>query len=377
MKFTKLQKIYNIPVSEPVISKQEVKYVLDCLKSNWISSRGKYIRKFETHIKTLVKSKYALAVTNGTVAIELALKALGIQTGDEVIIPNLTFGATINAVINSGGVPVVLDIDKNNWTMKISDVKKKITNKTRFIIPVHLYGHPVDMKNLMKVLRNKNIKVIEDSAEALGSKIENKHVGVFGDVGTFSFYGNKLITTGEGGMIVTNKKYIYQRLKILRDHGMSIKKKYYHSMIGTNARMTNIQAAIGCAQMERFKYFYNKRKENFKLYTKILKKNKIIQFQKVEDWATSSYWLYTMLINNINLKNKITKNLKDIGIDTRPLFIPLNNIKIYNRYIKNRDENFPNSDYVNLHGISLPSSASLTNKEVTNICLEIIKIIKK
>ena len=373
MRLTKIQKKYCIPVSEPSIASEETRNVLECLKSNWISSQGKYIKKFENLFKIYTKSKYALVVSNGTVAIELALKALRLEINDEVIVPNLTFAATINSVINAGGKPVLVDVEKDTWNMKISDVIKKISKKTKFIIPVHLYGNPVDMIKLKKICNKKKIQIIEDCAEALGSKIGNKHVGNFGEIGTFSFYGNKLITTGEGGMLIFKNRSTYLRAKLIRDHGMSITKKYYHSEVGSNFRMTNIQAAIGCAQMQKIDKFLLKRKRIHKIYYETLKSNRLFIFQKIKKNFESSFWLFTILIKNKKKKITLTEKLRKLGIDTRPLFTPLSKMKVYKKYTKNFEEKFDNSEHVSSQGISFPSSVNLTQAEVYLIC----KLIKR
>ena len=365
-----------IPISEPVLLGNEKKYVLDCLDSNWISSQGKYINIFEEHVKKLTGARYALAVSNGTVALQLALKTLGINKNDEVIVPNLTFAATVNSVINVGARPVIVDVDINNWTMSLKEVRKKITKNTKAIMPVHLYGHPVDMNSLTKICKSKGIKIIEDCAEALGAYYKGKHVGIFSDIGTFSFYGNKLITTGEGGMLIFKNKKNYNIAKILRDHGMSDKKRYYHTMIGSNYRMTNLQAAVGCGQMEKFKELYSKRKLLFERYLFNLKDMTSLTFQKIEKWARSSYWLYTILIRKKKDRNKLIKYLQIKKIQTRPLFIPINKMKIYKNYVKNFKEKFLCSEIISNSGISLPSSGSLTVKQVDLVCNKIKEFYK-
>jgi perosamine synthetase len=366
----------TIPISEPVMSGNEKKYVLDCIDSNWISSQGKYLNIFEEHVKKLTGARYALAVSNGTVALQLALKTLGISKNDEVIVPNLTFAATVNSVINVGARPVIVDVDINNWTISLREVRKKITKNTKAIMPVHLYGHPVDMNSLIKICKSKGIKIIEDCAEALGAYYKGKHVGIFGDIGTFSFYGNKLITTGEGGMLIFKNKKNYNIAKILRDHGMSDKKRYYHTMIGSNYRMTNLQAAVGCGQMENFKKLYFRRKLLFERYFFNLKNITSIKFQKIEKWAQSSYWLYTILVRKKKERNKLIKYLQIEKIQTRPLFIPIHKMKIYKNYVKNFRENFLCSEIISNFGISLPSSSSLTLKKVDLICNKIKEFYK-
>jgi perosamine synthetase len=241
---------------------------LDCLKTGWISSIGKYVSLFEKKFSQYVKSKNAVAVSSGTTALHLAIVALGIEKGDEVIIPSFTFVAPLNAILYSGATPVLVDINKDNLCIDESKLLKAITKKTKAIIIVHIYGFPLNMKNIKKIAKKYNLLIIEDCAEALGSKIYNKHVGTFGDAGTFSFFGNKTVSTGEGGMIIFKESKNAQKAISLRGHAMSLKEKYWHDDIGYNYRLTNIQAAIGLAQMERIKLFVNKKIWIAKIYRK-------------------------------------------------------------------------------------------------------------
>ena len=246
---------YKIPVAVPSLGKKEKKFVLDCLDTNWISSQGKYVQTFEKNFKKRFKTNYALAVSSGTAALQLGILSLGIKKGDEVIVPNLTFAASINTIIHSGATPIIVDINSENWTIDIDQVKKNITKKTKAIMAVHLYGHSADMDELKRICNRNKIFLIADCAESLGATYKKKEKNTLGDIGAFSFFGNKMITTGEGGMVLFKKKSHYEKAKILRDHGMSKTKKYYHVEVGFNLRMTNIQAAIGVAQLSSFKKF--------------------------------------------------------------------------------------------------------------------------
>ncbi|EFG9803382.1 GDP-perosamine synthase RfbE/PerA, partial [Escherichia coli] len=239
------------PVYQPSLTGKEKEYVNECLDSTWISSKGNYIQKFENKFAEQNHVQYATTVSNGTVALHLALLALGISEGDEVIVPTLTYIASVNAIKYTGATPIFVDSDNETWQMSVSDIEQKITNKTKAIMCVHLYGHPCDMEQIVELAKSRNLFVIEDCAEAFGSKYKGKYVGTFGDISTFSFFGNKTITTGEGGMVVTNDKTLYDRCLHFKGQGLAVHRQYWHDVIGYNYRMTNICAAIGLAQLEQ------------------------------------------------------------------------------------------------------------------------------
>ena len=259
-----------IPVSEPDISGNEKKYVLDCIETGWISSLGSYVTDFEEKFSRYCGAKHGVAVNNGTSALHLALAACGIGKGDEVIIPDMTFIATANVIAYLGGTPVFVDAEPRTWNIDVTKIKSKITKKTKAIMPVHLYGHPCDMDPLRELAEENGLLIIEDAAEAHGAEYKGKKVGALGTVGCFSFYGNKVITTGEGGMCVTNDEELAERMRLLKDHGMSAKKRYWHTVTGFNFRMTNIQAAIGVAQLEKIDQFIATKRVNAALYNKLL-----------------------------------------------------------------------------------------------------------
>ncbi|MDI6737846.1 MAG: DegT/DnrJ/EryC1/StrS family aminotransferase, partial [Nanoarchaeota archaeon] len=247
-----------IPVCEPCMAGKELEYVSDCIKTNWISSNGRYITQFEDSFSRYCGTKYGIGCSNGTVALHLALAAIGIGPGDEVIIPDFTMIATANAVAYCGATPIPVDSEPRTWNMDVRQIKEKITSKTKAIMPVHIYGHPVDMDPLLKLAKEHNLLVIEDAAEAHGALYKNRKTGSLGDAACFSFYANKLITTGEGGMVVTNNEQIAEKARLLRNHAFG-KPRFVHNEIGFNYRMTNIQAAIGCAQMEKIDEFVDAR----------------------------------------------------------------------------------------------------------------------
>ena len=323
--------------------------------------------------KRLFNYKYAISVNNGTSALHLAVMALDIKKGDEVIVPSLTYVATANAVSYVGAKAVLADVNLNDWQISINSIKKKITKKTKAIILVHLYGQACDLYPIIKLAKKNKIKIIEDCAEALGSKYNNNFVGSFGDVSTFSFYGNKTITTGEGGMVVCKNRKIYEKILKLKSQGLNLKSKNYydHVIVGYNYRMTNICAAIGLAQLNKLNFIIKKKIDIFKKYKKILSKHSIkLHEQNINTRHT--FWLVNILCKNIEQKKKLTFFLKEKSIETRPIFTPMNKLKMYNS-----DKNFQNSEIISNVGISLPSYPSLKSNEIKYICHQIIKFFKK
>ena len=250
-----------IPVYQPSLTGNEKKYVNECLDTSWISAKGKFVEQFETAFAKYIGADHAITVANGTVALHLALIALGIGRGDEVIVPTLTYVASVNAIAYTEATPVFVDSLKSNWQVDPDDIERKITEKTKAIMVVHLYGHPCDMERIMAIAKKHDLFVVEDCAEGFGSYFAGQHVGTFGDISTFSFYGNKTITTGEGGMVVTNDETLYARATHLKDQGMAKFRQYWHDVIGYNYRMTNICAAIGLAQLEQAEKFLRQKRD--------------------------------------------------------------------------------------------------------------------
>jgi len=362
-----------IPVSEPTITEKEIEYVMQAVKSGWVSSLGEYINKFEDGFAKFVGTKYALTVANGTVGLHLALVSLGIKEGDEVIIPDLTFIATANAVKYTGAKPVFADIDIETWCISVEDIERKITRRTKAIIPVHLYGHPADMNPIMEIAKKYNLYIIEDCAEAHGAEYKGKKVGSIGHCGVFSFYGNKIITTGEGGMITTNDEKLYEKAKYLRDHAMSKEKRYWHTEIGYNYRMTNIQAALGLAQLERINEIIQKKRQVFEWYKEGLKDLEGIKLNPEKEWAKNVYWMVCLVNENFDEEKRkdFMKKLKEKGIDTRPFFYPCSMMPMYKKdgFIN------PASYKIYKKGINLPSSYNLTFDDVSYICRTIKEFI--
>ncbi len=361
-----------IPISEPSITDKEISYVLDAVKSGWVSSLGPYINEFENKFAEFVGTKYALTAANGTVALHLSLVSLGIKSGDEVIVPDLTFIATANAVTYIGAKPVFADVNPNTWCIDPEDIRKKITSKTKAIIPVHLYGHPADMDAINEIAKQYGLYVIEDAAEAHGAEYKGKKVGCLGSCGVFSFYGNKIITTGEGGMITTNDDKLYEKAKYLRDHAMSKEKRYWHTEVGYNYRITNIQAALGLAQLERIDELISKKIQIFKWYKQYLEGVEGIKLNPQKNWAKNVYWMICLLLEDDSkiTRDELMAKLKEKGIDTRPFFYPITQMPVY--YEKKTNSA---AYYISKRGLNLPSSVNLVEKDIEFICNEIKDIL--
>ncbi len=351
----------HFPVATPVLSGNEFKYLTDAFCSTWISSSGSYIDKFEDEFSKYSDCAYGSAVSNGTVALHLALVALEIGIDDEVIIPDLTFAATINAVLHAHATPVIVDVEEDSWCISPQEVENAITSKTKAIIPVHLYGQPCDMDAIMKIAKKYKLKVIEDCAQAHGAMFKNQKVGSFGDIGCFSFYGNKVLTTGEGGMCTTNNPILNKKMRILRDHGMSREKRYWHDVVGFNYRMTNLQAAIGVAQLERIESIHKNRREYENCYRAALSK-KNFTFQNNLDNRQRITWLVSFLIDKDTDREEYIDNLRGKGMDARPFFYPLSDMEIYKEYCCNST---PVTKKIASLGLNLPTYESL--KSITEI----------
>ncbi|MCK5846700.1 MAG: DegT/DnrJ/EryC1/StrS family aminotransferase [Bacteroidales bacterium] len=363
-----------IPIAKACLDGNEKKYLQECVDTEWISSAGKFVDQFESLNAEFYKTKYAVAVSNGTVAIHLALLALGIKAGDEVIVPDFTFAATANAVLYIGAKPILCDVKADTWNIDINKCKSLISDKTRAIIPVHVYGQACDMDEIMTFAKENSLFVIEDCAEAHGAEYKGQKVGSFGDIACFSFFGNKIITTGEGGICTTNSYKLNEKMRVLRDHGMNKQKRYFHDEVGYNYRMTNMQAAVGVAQMENVNIILKKRKEIEAAYSRILKKSEHIELRKKDDGKVN--WLYSFLVKNANLETitEIQQELKKEGIDSRPFFFPMHTMPPY-KDLKKTD--LENSISIASRGLSLPTYNQIEIKTVEHIAKTVVSIIEK
>jgi perosamine synthetase len=362
----------RIPVAEPSLDEKELMYVTECVLSGWVSSAGSFVSRFEKLYGEFCGTNYAIATSSGTTALHLALLALQVGPGDEVILPTLTFIATANAVRYTGALPVFVDSELSTWNIDVEKIEEAITERTKAIIPVHLYGHPANMEVILGVARRHDLAVIEDAAQAHGARYRGKRVGGIGDMGVFSFYGNKIVTTGEGGMVATDDKEVADRIRMLRDHGMSPKRQYWHPILGYNYRMTNLQAALGVAQMEKIESILAAKRQIAQWYTNALSGVQGLILPPKAPWAENVYWLYSILIDSgvFGMKrDTAVKQLKREGIDTRPVFPPVHTQPIYES-----GQNFPIAERISSQGLSLPSSVSLTSSGVERVVAAIARL---
>lgn len=363
-----------IPVCVPTLSGNELKYVTECIETNWISSRGKFVDLFEDKFSNYCGTRFGISTSNGTTAIHLALVTLGIGRGDEVIVPTFTTVASVNPVLYSGGIPVLVDSEPQTWNIDPEKIEEKITPKTKAIMVVHLYGHPVDMDPVIEIGQKYDIPIIEDAAEAHGAEYKGKKVGGLGDISCFSFYANKIITTGEGGMIVTNNEEWALKAKSLRDHAYGKgEKRFLHTDIGYNYRLTNLQAAIGLAQFEKINEYVNARRRNAKIYNEFFNAIEGVERPPKKRWAKNVYWMYTILISNRAKisRGEVMKKLKEKEIDTRPTFYPIHKQPLYSKLFGK--ESYPIAEDLGKRGINLPSSNNLKEEEIKYISEVILK----
>lgn len=362
---------YKYPVYQPSLGKKEKENVLECLDSTWISSKGKFINQFENSFSEFTGIKHAATVSNGTVAIHVALLALGIGENDEVIVPSFTYIASVNAIKYTGAKPIFVDSDIKTWQIDPTRIEEKITNKTKAIMAVHLYGLPCEMDKILSIANKYKLFVVEDCAEAFGSLYKGKHVGTFGDISTFSFFGNKTITTGEGGMVVTNNASLHEKVVHLKGQGLAKDREYYHDIIGYNYRMTNICAAIGCAQLERANELIEKKILIAKWYEEKLKNLPVLFHSQVGN-VKHSFWMVSILLKDSEERNAVRLLLKDNGIETRPTFYPVHLMPMY--YVEGLS--FPVAEELGNRGINLPSYPELSEIDVDFICNKIKEFYK-
>jgi perosamine synthetase len=352
----------TIPVYKPDLSGKEKIYVNDCLDTTWISSKGVFINRFQDEFSKYIGAQDSIAVCNGTVALHLALLALDLGPGDEVIVPSLTYIAAVNAIRYVGATPVFADSKLDTWQVDPEDVGRRITPKTKAILVVHLYGQACEMENLCALAKKHNLLVIEDCAEAFGTKIGKQHVGTFGDIATFSFFGNKTITTGEGGMVTAKNPAILKLALKLRGQGLADTREYWHDVVGYNYRMTNICAAIGLAQLERADEFIaKKRAVKEKLQAEL--KDLPIEFHSEVHGTTHSYWMISILTNKASQRDALRESLRQAGIETRPLFHPAHTMPMYAR----TDDHLKRAMDLASRGINLPSWPGLSDEEISHI----------
>jgi perosamine synthetase len=351
-----------IPVYQPYFTGREKEYVNQCIDSSWISSRGEFIGRFENQFAGYVEAAHATSVCNGTVALHLALEALGLEPGDEVILPTLTYVASANAIVHAGATPVFADSLESTWQVDVEQVRRKITSRTRAVMAVHLYGLPCDMDPLVALCDEYDLWLIEDCAEAFGSRYQGRHVGSFGDIATFSFFGNKTITTGEGGMVVTRSAELHERAYHLKTQGVSQTREYWHDVVAYNYRMTNICAAIGLAQLEQADSIIAKKREIAGWYRDGLAGLPLATHDEVEG-RRHSYWMCSIALDDADSRGPLREHLKEAGVETRPLFHPAHTLPPYDT-----KASYPVAESLSARGINLPSYPALSRIDVDEIC---------
>lgn len=361
-----------IPVNEPLLNGNEKKYLNECIDTGWISSEGPFITRFESEMSIYIERKYAVAVTNGTAALEMAIVALDIKAGDEVIMPSFTIISCAQAVVKAGAIPVLVDSEYDSFNMCVEQIEAKITEKTKAIMIVHIYGLPVDIDPILELAKKYDLKVIEDAAEMHGQTYNNKKCGSFGDISIFSFYPNKHITTGEGGMILTDDEDIYNRCKSLRNLGFSSdsSKRFIHEELGWNLRMTNLQAALGVAQLERIDEFVEKKRWIGNLYQELLKDIDGINLPiKSKQFSENIYWVFAITLKDEHPKTalQVMKELGARGIGTRPFFYPMHQQPVLKKMDLFKNESYPNAEKLYENGFYIPSGLGLTESQIFEV----------
>lgn len=374
-----------IPVSEPLLAGNELKNVTDCIETGWVSSAGKYINEFEAGWSGYCGKKYGIAVSNGTTALDVAVHCLGIRTGDEVILPSFTIISCALAVVNNGGKPVLVDSNPKLWTMDVDQVAEKITTKTKAIMPVHIYGHPVDMDPILELAEEHHLTIIEDAAEAHGAEYHSHHnntdswrrCGSFGTMSCFSFYANKLITTGEGGMVLTDDETLAKKARAYRDLCFQPQKRFCHEHLGNNFRLTNMQAALGVAQVERIDEIIAKKRWMAQEYYRHLKDLHGLQLPTEENWAKSVYWMYGLVLSEeYGMDNtEFAKRLFEKGVDTRPFFIGMHEQPALIKRGLFSGEKYPVAERISRQGLYLPSGLTITNKQIREVASAVHEVL--
>ncbi|HEX7318038.1 MAG TPA: DegT/DnrJ/EryC1/StrS family aminotransferase [Pyrinomonadaceae bacterium] len=358
----------HIPVSSPSFVGNEREYVLDCVESGWVSSAGEYVDRFEAAFAEFCGVRHAVACCNGTAALHVSLLALGVGPGDEVIVPTLTFVATANAVTYCGARPVFVDSEPETWNLDPAQVAAKITPRTKGIVAVHLYGNPVDVDALRALASRHGLFLLEDAAEAHGALYKGRRAGSLGDIAAFSFYGNKIIATGEGGMVTTDDDALAARVRLLRGQGMDTERRYWFPVVGYNYRMMNIPAAIGLAQLERVGWHVGRRREVAAEYQRLLGDTSGLSWQAERDWGQHAYWMFTIVLNDgaADDRDRVMARLQTEGVETRPVFYPVHSLPPYQEAA--RGEEFPVAESLARRGVSLPTWAGLSDDDQTYVC---------
>ena len=359
-----------IPVCEPSVSKREKDLVLDCLHTGWISSAGKYIDLFEGNWAAYCGMKHGIAVSNGTAALQISMRLLELKPGDEVIMPAFTIISCAQVIVSCGGVPVLVDSNPVNWQMDVSQIREKITPRTRAIMVVHIYGHPADMNPILDIAEEFGLKVVEDAAEAHGAEYKGRKCGGLCDISVFSFYANKLITTGEGGMVLTRSDELGEKARVLRNLCFQKSRRFYHEKLGYNFRMTNIQAALGVGQLERIEQIVDRKRAIAMAYQDRLEGAKGIAFPVEEEWAKNVYWVYGIVLDDSTGMDAVqfARCLAEAGIDTRPFFLGMHEQPVFNKMGLFVNEKYPVAERLAHQGLYLPTGLTIKENEIDRVC---------
>jgi perosamine synthetase len=369
----------KIPVCTPTLSGKEWDYVKECLDTNWISSRGRFIEEFEEKFAAYIGMEHGATTTSGTTAIHLSLASLRLKAGDEIIVPSFTMIGSIYPILYCKAIPVLVDSDAETWNIDVRKIEEKISKNTKAIIVVHIYGHPCDMDPIIEIANKYDLLIVEDAAEAHGAEYKGEKIGCFGDISCFSFYANKIITTGEGGMLLTNDNEIYERAKMLRDMGFIKERRFLHPEIGYNYRMTNLQAAIGLAQLEKLDMYVDARRNNASLYNKYLRKINGITLPPEKPWAKNVYWMYSILVDKERFgmdRDSLIERLAESGIETRPFFVPMNKQPVLRGIKSCYDKEYVVANKISSEGLNLPSGSNLKAEEIKYICEQIVDCVR-
>jgi len=376
-----------IAVNEPLLGDRELKYVTECIKTGWISSAGHFIEEFEEKWAAYCGMAHGVAVSNGTTALQVAVGCLNLDPGDEVIMPTFTIISCALAILENGGIPVLVDCDPRTWCMDVSQVEARITPRTRAIMPVHIYGHPVDMDPLTSLAEKYHLEIVEDAAEVHGAEYLTgrfgddpvwKRCGGMSDISTFSFFANKLITTGEGGMVLTNNARYAEKARSLRNLCFRSDRRFYHTELGYNFRLTNLQAALGLAQMERLAQIIEKKRWMGPAYTERLKDIEVLQLPVEEPWARQVYWMYSVVLDESSGMDAVefARRLQDMGIQTRPFFLGMHEQPVFHDRGLYLNEHYPVAERIARQGLYLPSGLALTEDQLDEVCNAVHQILK-
>jgi perosamine synthetase len=375
-----------IPVNEPLLGDLETEYVNECLKTGWISSAGRFISEFEEGWAAYCGRRYGIAVSNGTAALQAAVAALGLEPGDEVIMPTFTIVSCPQAVTYNGGIPVLVDSDAETWCLDVGQVEAKINSRTRAIMPVHIYGHPVEMEPLLKLADRYGLAIIEDAAEAHGAEClceqgalgeRWRHCGNFGDMSCFSFYANKLITTGEGGMVLTDDEALAEKLRSLRNLCFQPARRFYHEELGFNFRLTNLQAALGAAQLKRMERIVARKRRMGQNYNRRLRDIADLQLPVEKPWARNVYWMYGVVLSeDTGMDNvEFARRLAERGVETRMFFLGIHEQPVFHRMGLFHDEKYPVAERLARQGLYLPSGLALTDEQMDEVCRAVREVL--